>query len=218
MDTKIESARKADPGEENSAALAEAQNLQPFDHETGALTTEPSPLPNYEPLTPPSLLSTPLFLPHPPPQPNLFDGSDAVPRAVLINDGVGAGAAEDDQIQQGVGAQAIGPMDRGTGCFTRCVQAWDDLITFLFGVLDHLQVGRKKTISGHFTHIADQLTGLDRRLHYRQTMGFQGPVSHGGCIRGENCVHAFGTHISVKVTSSLLPMGQRRLTRLEKKD
>ena len=67
MDTKIESAQKADPGEENSAALAEAQNLQPFDHETGTLTTEPSPLPNYEPLTPPSLLSTPLFLPPPPP-------------------------------------------------------------------------------------------------------------------------------------------------------
>ena len=206
MDTKIESARKADPGEENSAAL------QPFDHETGALTTEQSPLPNYQPLIPPSLLNTLLF----PPPPNLFDGSDAVPRAVLVNDGVGAGAAEDDQIQQGVGAKAIGPVDRGAGRFTRCIQAWDDLIAFLFGVPDHLRVGRKKTISGHFTYVADQLTGLDKRLHYRQTMGFQGPVSHGGCIRGENCANAFGTNISVKVTSSLLPMGQRRLTRLEK--
>ena len=130
------------------------------------------------------LYLTPPPLPRPLP-PNLFDGSDAVPRAVLVNDGVGAGAAEDNQIQQGVGAQAIGPVDRGTGRFARCVQAWDNLVAFLFGVLDHLRVGRKKTVSGHFMCVAEQLTGLDKRSHYRRTMGFQGPVSHGGCIRGK---------------------------------
>ena len=43
---KYESAQKVDPWEENSPSSCRDSNLGPFDHESDALTTELSPLPN----------------------------------------------------------------------------------------------------------------------------------------------------------------------------
>ena len=42
---KTESAQKVDPGEENSPAVPADSNPRPFNHESGALTTELSPPP-----------------------------------------------------------------------------------------------------------------------------------------------------------------------------
>lgn len=45
-----------------------------------------------------------------------------------VRDGVGDGTAEDDQVQQGVGAQSVGTVDGDTGGFTAGHQAWDHLV------------------------------------------------------------------------------------------
>ena len=62
---------------------------------------------------------------------------------VLGGDGVGAGASENDQIQQGIRSETIGTVHTGASGFTRCVQALDDHVLAVLDLDDlTLVVGR----------------------------------------------------------------------------
>ena len=49
-------------------------------------------------------------------------------RLVLTGDSLGASPAEDDQVEEGVGAEPVGAVHAGAGGLARGVQAGDNLI------------------------------------------------------------------------------------------
>ena len=62
---------------------------------------------------------------------------------VLRGDGVGAGASENDQIQQGIRSETIGTVNTGASGFAGCVQAFDDHVLAVLHLDDlTLVVGR----------------------------------------------------------------------------
>mmetsp|Transcript_28961 Transcript_28961/g.64766 ORF Transcript_28961/g.64766 Transcript_28961/m.64766 type:complete len:331 (-) Transcript_28961:957-1949(-) len=62
----------------------------------------------------------------------LGEGRDGVARLVEVGDAEGAGAAEDDDVEQRVGAESVGAVHRGTAHLPRREEAWHHLV-----VLDH---------------------------------------------------------------------------------
>ena len=71
--------------------------------------------------------------------------ADLLAGLVLLGDGLGAGAAEDDQVEQGVDAQAVGAVHGGAGGLAGGVQSGNDgVLAVLVG--DDLMKGKKKTI------------------------------------------------------------------------
>lgn len=59
---------------------------------------------------------------------------------MLLGDGESAGSAEHHQVQQGVGAQAVGAVDAGGGRLAAGVQSGHHLVHPV-GVIDHLVGG-----------------------------------------------------------------------------
>lgn len=54
--------------------------------------------------------------------------SDLLTRLGLLGDGLGAGAAKDDQVEEGVGAETVGAVHGGAGGLAGGVQAGDNLV------------------------------------------------------------------------------------------
>ncbi len=54
--------------------------------------------------------------------------TDFLPRLADLGDGLGAGAAEDDEVEQGVGAETVGTVHGGAGGLAGGEEAWNDLV------------------------------------------------------------------------------------------
>ena len=69
----------------------------------------------------------------------VFDFADGLAGAVFLGDGGGARTAEDHEIQQGVGAETVGTVNRrACGLATRVEPRYDDVTAAIFLDLDHL--------------------------------------------------------------------------------
>lgn len=59
---------------------------------------------------------------------------------MLLGDRFGARPSEHDEVEQGVGAEAIGSVDAGRGVLAAGVQTWDHLVAAVVVLSEHLKV------------------------------------------------------------------------------
>jgi len=68
---------------------------------------------------------------------------------------MGTGPTKDHQLQERVGSQSVGSMNRSTSSLPSCIQPWHHLVSFLPGVLDHLD-NRKENMAAIATILSQR--------------------------------------------------------------
>ena len=53
-----------------------------------------------------------------------FQGSDFIPRSVFLGNGMGAGTAKDNNVQERICTETIGPVHRSASRLATCIQAF----------------------------------------------------------------------------------------------